>query len=86
MSEEYRSLENKSAIDRLRAKAKRHGMLLRKARGHQHLNQRGGLQLLRGYDEHPLEGLQFELDLKQAAYWIRHFAQRHRMAGLLLQD
>lgn len=70
------SPEDKSVLDRLRDRAKRHGMRIKKARGHQHCNQRGGVQLVREYDNRPLEGWDFDLDLKQAAYWISYYGQR----------
>ncbi len=69
----YLDSSDKPAIDRLRRKARRFGMRIEKARGQEHCNQRGGLQLIVG--NIVLAGVNFDLGLPEADYWIGRYAQ-----------
>lgn len=67
----------KSVLDRLRIRAKKYGMRIEKARRQQHLNQRGGLQLIEIWNNTVLAGVDYELTVAQAAYWVdRYIAER----------
>jgi hypothetical protein len=48
-------------------------MRIEKARGQEHCNQRGGLQLIVG--NIVLAGVNFDLGLPEADYWIGRYAQ-----------
>lgn len=67
----------KSALDHLRIRAKKHGMRKERARGQQHLNQRCGLQLIETWNNTALAGVDYELTVSQAAYWVdRYITER----------
>lgn len=63
---------DKSRIDRLRRKAKRHDMRIEKGRGQYHSGNKGGLQLI-GDGNTVLEGVCYELTLKDAEYWVDRY-------------
>ncbi|MGW8788737.1 hypothetical protein [Heyndrickxia sporothermodurans] len=63
----------KPALNRLRIRAKKHGLRIEKARGQQHLNQRGRLHLIESRNNTVFAGIDYELTVAQAAYWIERY-------------
>lgn len=67
---------DKFAVDRLRVLAKGYGMRLSKSRERsQHFNNRGGLQLVDANRNMILAGVDYDLDVEEAGYWIGRYAQ-----------
>jgi hypothetical protein len=71
------SIDDKSRLDTLRRRAKRIGLRLEKSRQRTlHLNNRGGLMLIDNYSNIARAGWDYDLDLDDAEYWIKHYADK----------
>ena len=78
----YVQIEDKSRLDTLRRRAKRVGMRLVKSRQRStHLNNRGGLMLIDSYFNTVEAGVDYDLDLDAAEYWIERFAGKWPSSG-----
>lgn len=70
---------DKTEVNRVRRKAQSHGFYICKSRDrHLHSNNYGGLQLIEGYTNTVLAGVNFELDIEWADYWIDRFVAEGR--------
>lgn len=73
----YIHIDDKSRLNTLRRYAHRNGMRLEKSRQRTlHLNNRGGLMLIDNYFNVVRAGVDYDLDLETAEYWIGFYAKQ----------
>jgi hypothetical protein len=65
-------MQDKALEQRLRRKARRRGYRLEKARGQQHLNNRGGYQIINTWRNEVVAGDSYDILLHELAGWLDH--------------
>ena len=63
-------MSSKSLEQRLRRKAKRMGYYITKARGQQHINNRGHWQIVNTWRNEVAEGVNYEIPIEQLDEWL----------------
>ncbi|GJD52474.1 hypothetical protein OPKNFCMD_5240 [Methylobacterium crusticola] len=71
------TVADKIPLDRLRAHARRRGLGIAKARGRTRVNNRGGLQVYDATKNTVIAGVDYDLTIDQAAYFVEK-AMRER--------
>jgi hypothetical protein len=73
----YIHINDKSRLNSLRRHAHRNGMRLEKSRQRSfHSNNRGGLMLIDNYFNIVRAGVDYDLDLETAEYWIEFYSKK----------